>query len=124
MISLFSALAMILLLLNLSGCGQPNYQYSQKKNGILVEIAISPYPQESLAPTTYTLHVTRNGQPVEGKVAVGFHMQEMAMSDNLTPALAKGNGIYEIKENLSMAGKWQIIVSVNSEKFVFNTTAQ
>ncbi|MGC7870896.1 FixH family protein [Desulfosporosinus sp. SYSU MS00001] len=116
-------LIFLLLLISSVSCGKINYQYSQEKSGTLVEIAISPYPQKSLTPTKYTIHVTHNGHPIEEDVKVTFQMKEMEMGDDLT-ASSKGNGNYEVNENLDMPGTWDIIINVSSEKFTFETTAQ
>ncbi|WP_240986711.1 FixH family protein [Acididesulfobacillus acetoxydans] len=113
----------VLLVFSLAGCGSRHYEFSQSKNGITVEMAITPYPQQSLVPNTYDLKITRNGQALNTPVKMDFKMTNMDMGNNLVQATAKGKGTYEVRKMLSMSGKWQIFVETQGQKFVFDTTA-
>lgn len=113
---------LMVFLLNIGGCGQPVYQYVQALDGDTVSLAISPYPQKSLAPTTYTLKITHNDQLYAGEVSVDYQMIDMSMGD-LIQAVPQAKGLYLAKQTLSMSGKWQIVVKADGKKFIFNTTA-
>lgn len=117
-INITMALA-ILILIIVTGCGKTTYQFTQEKNGTVVQLSINPFPPKSLASNVYTFHVTQNNQPSQGDLTVEFQMKD-GMKDSVQ-ATSKGNGTFEVKYSPAMSGEWEIIVVFSKEKFEFKT---
>lgn len=81
------------------------------------KIALTTDPAQPVSerPATFRVSVTdAAGQAVAGAtVQADLKMQSMDMGKNVVQLADKGNGIYEGKGEFSMAGPWNVIVSVS-----------
>ena len=73
----------------------------------------------SQGPATLELHVTDpQGLPIDqARVVPGAHMTNMDMLTREVSVLARGNGVYLVQLQFTMAGPWAIIISASAEGF-------
>ena len=82
------------------------------KNGYRLQVQVTP--NRAAAVNTFSLRITRGGQPVKGaSVLAGFAMLDMEMGKQTYVLEARGPGLYEREAPaLIMVGHWALSFEV------------